>query len=102
MERVEPRDSVLRALFRGPLLVELLGFKKRLRGGKDAEMSIPVPDFRAGLYYTLSLRVRFVRFNSCEIQVASRSRIVTKPSISFERTAHGLARRQQNSPPTEP
>jgi hypothetical protein len=50
MERVEPRDSVLRALFQGPLLVELLGFKKkRLTGGMDAEMSVPVPDFRAGV-----------------------------------------------------
>ena len=28
--------------------------------------------------------------------------IVTKPSISLERTAHGLARRQPSSPPTEP
>jgi hypothetical protein len=59
MERVEPRDSVLRALFQGPLLVELLGFKKkRLRRGMDKEMSVPVPDFRAG--FTIpSLRIRF-------------------------------------------
>jgi len=39
----------------------------------DAEMSVPVPDFRAGLYYTVSLCARF-----CEIQVASRSRSLRK------------------------